>query len=341
MPSRPCPIVIIGAGGIVNDAHLPAYKKARFPVAGIFDVDAGRAKATAEKHAIPRVFGSIEEAAAQRGVVFDVAVPPERTHGVLTKLPARSTVLMQKPMGADLRDARRIRDICRKKKLTAAVNFQLRFSPMMLAVRDAIAKGLLGEILDVEFRLNLRTPWELFPFLKKLKRCEIQVHSIHYLDLVRSFLGEPRGVYARTVQHPKFLDLKSTRSSIILDYGNRKRCCLTINHNYEFGPKHEAASVSVQGSNGAAWVTLGLLLNYPTGKPETVEIATRGVDWTEVPIEGRWFPDGFVGKMANVQRFLAGEDKELISSVHDAYKTMALVEACYSSDARGATKIPK
>lgn len=341
MPSRPRPIVLIGAGGIVNDAHLPAYKKAGFPVAGIFDVDAARAKATAEKHAIPKVFDTIENAVSQAGVVFDIAVPPEHTYGVLKKLPSRSAVLMQKPMGADLKDARRIRDICRKRKLIAAVNFQLRFSPMMLAVRDAIAKGLIGDVLDVEFRLNLRTRWELFPFLKKLKRCEIQVHSIHYLDLIRSFLGEPRGVYARTVQHPEFLDLKSTKSSIILDYGNQKRCCLTINHNYEFGPKHEAASVSVQGTNGAALVTLGLLLNYPTGEPETVEIATKGVDWTNVPIHGRWFPDGFIGKMANVQRFVAGEDKELISNVNDAYKTMALVEACYASDAHGATRIPR
>ncbi len=339
-PARPKPILIIGAGGIVNDAHLPAYRKANFPVVGIFDVDAARAKTTAEKFAVPKVCGSLTEAAGQKDVIFDIAVPPEHTFGILEKLPAGSAVLMQKPMGKDLADARRIRQVCREKKLTAAVNFQLRFSPMMLAVRDAIAKGLIGEIVDLEVRLNLRTPWELFPFCKKLERCEIQIHSIHYLDWIRSVLGEPRGVYARTVQHPKFLDLKSTKSSIILDYGNQKRCCLTLNHNFEFGPKHETATVSLQGLNGAALVTLGLLLNYPEGKPETVEIATAGGKWTDAPIQGRWFPDGFVGRMANLQRFVAGEDKELIANVEDAWKTMALVEACYESDARGATPIP-
>ena len=30
MPSKLTPIVIVGAGGIVNDAHLPAYKKVGF-----------------------------------------------------------------------------------------------------------------------------------------------------------------------------------------------------------------------------------------------------------------------------------------------------------------------
>ena len=37
LPSDPKKIVIIGAGGIVSDAHLPAYKKAGFKVAGIYD----------------------------------------------------------------------------------------------------------------------------------------------------------------------------------------------------------------------------------------------------------------------------------------------------------------
>ena len=39
LPSFPKPIVIIGAGGIVNDAHMPAYLKANFDVLGLYDVD--------------------------------------------------------------------------------------------------------------------------------------------------------------------------------------------------------------------------------------------------------------------------------------------------------------
>ena len=43
MPARPRPIVVIGAGGIARDAHLPAYRQAGFAVGGIFDVDKARA----------------------------------------------------------------------------------------------------------------------------------------------------------------------------------------------------------------------------------------------------------------------------------------------------------
>ena len=39
IPSKTSPIIIIGTGGIIKDAHLPAYKKAGFEVAGLYDVD--------------------------------------------------------------------------------------------------------------------------------------------------------------------------------------------------------------------------------------------------------------------------------------------------------------
>jgi hypothetical protein len=82
--------------------------------------------------------------------------------------------------------------------------------------------------------------------------------------------------------------------------------------------------------------TLGLLLDYPKGREDKLEVIGRSVkDWTDVPLGGKWFPDGFIGTMSNLQRFIAGEDDKLMSSVADALETMRLVEACYVSDARG------
>ena len=49
LPRVPRPIVILGAGGIVRDAHLPAYRKAGFVVSAICDVNQDRARALAER----------------------------------------------------------------------------------------------------------------------------------------------------------------------------------------------------------------------------------------------------------------------------------------------------
>lgn len=340
-PSHSSPIVLVGAGGIVNDAHLPAYRRAGFEVLGAFDVDSARAAATAVRWSLPRAFPTLAEATAVPGAVFDVAVPPAAVHAVLGALPARSTVLIQKPLGVDLADATRIRALCRAQELTAAVNFQLRFSPMMLALADAIERGWLGRVVEVDVHVHCRMPWELWPFMQSLARMEIALHSIHYLDLIRGLLGEPRAVYARTVKHPAAPELASSRTSAILDYGDDVRCCLSVNHHHVHGPKHQASTLRVEGTRGAAVVTMGVNLDYPKGRPDVLELAVDGESWTAVPLSGQWFPDAFEGTMSNLQRFAAGEDGELSTSVEDAWHTMALVEALYRSSEHGGTPLPK
>ncbi len=196
LPSDPRPIVLIGAGGIVNDAHLPAYQIAKFPVLGIYDINSENLQNTARKWDLEpyKDINDLIDVAAASDAVYDLATPPSVIAEILESLPDRATVMIQKPMGSNLAEASRILEICQKKKFTAAVNFQLRFSPMMLSVRDALRQGIIENILDLEVHLNLETPWHLFPFLKQMDRVEIAVHSIHYLDLIRSFLGTPKAV---------------------------------------------------------------------------------------------------------------------------------------------------
>jgi predicted dehydrogenase len=339
-PSCPRPIVIIGAGDIVRDAHLPAYRKAGFPVAGVFDLRREVAEARAKEFNIPRVFDSVAEAIAVPDAIFDLGIPPKSQESLLEQLPDGAAVLSQKPMGNSFEMAKRILLICKRKILHAAVNFQFRFSPSMLATHDLVKRGELGELVEIEVCLNVATPWETFPFLLSESRVEIQIHSVHYLDAIRMFLGEPSRVFARTVKHPHFPKLASTRSSIILDYGDMIRCCLSINHCHPFGPCHEAATIRVEGTEGCVIATIGALIDYPRGQPDRLAIITRSQkDWTELPLTGRWFPDAFIGTMSNLQRFVAGEDTALISPVADALQTMKLVEACYVSNECGGIKL--
>ncbi|TGW05062.1 Gfo/Idh/MocA family oxidoreductase, partial [Mesorhizobium sp. M2D.F.Ca.ET.145.01.1.1] len=142
-PSKSRPIVTFGAGSIVGDAHFPAYRKAGFQIAGLYDPDQAKARVLADTWGVT-AFRSAEEAAAVKDAIFDLATPPGRHAEILKALPDGAFALIQKPMGNYLGEATEILEICRAKKLKAAVNFQLRFAPMMLALKDAIAKGWLG-----------------------------------------------------------------------------------------------------------------------------------------------------------------------------------------------------
>jgi predicted dehydrogenase len=340
-PTRPRPIVVIGAGSIVRDAHLPVYRRLGFPVSGIFDLNRAAAAQRAREFEIPRVFDSLGDALSVADAVFDVAIPPDQVTSVLGAMRPGSAVLIQKPMGRELEQARAILAICRKNKLVAATNFQLRFAPNMLALKDAVGRGLLGRITDVEVRIVLHTPWGYWQFLRGVPRLEVLMHSIHYLDLIRSLVGEPRGVYCRGVRHPDLPDYPDVRTSIILDYGDELRASLLMNHTHAFGAARAVSELKVEGTRAAAVAKMGVNLNYPHGEPDTLEVAAAGGEgWTSVALRGSWFLEAFEGPMSNLQRFVADEDAALVSGVEDAIKTMALVEACYQSSAAGGTPIP-
>lgn len=338
-PTRPRPIVIIGAGAIVRTAHLPAYARLGLPVAGFYDIAAAQARTAAAGVAGAAVFPSLDAAAASPGAVFDVAVPGDQIVAILERLPAGAAVLIQKPMGADLAQADRILACCRERRLVAAINFQLRFAPAMLALRDLVTGGDLGAIVDIDVRVVIEQPWQNWTFMVGAPRIEIVYHSIHYVDAIRGLAGEPRGVYCKAVGHPATPQLSDTRSTIILDYGDALRCSLVLNHTHKGDATHKMSQIMVEGTAGIARLTWGVNLDYPDGPPDTMQVAFGG-RWQDVPLRGSWFTEAFEGPMSNLQRFAAGDDAALVSPVADAIRTMAVVEACYESSAHGATAIP-
>jgi predicted dehydrogenase len=143
LPGVPKAITIIGAGGIVRDAHLPAYRLAGFPVHGICDLDKERAQAVAKEFEIGRVYADAAEAfrCSPAETVFDLATPPDAILEVLEHAPIGSGVLIQKPLGREINEARAIRALCRRRNLKAAINFQLRYAPAILAARKMIESG--------------------------------------------------------------------------------------------------------------------------------------------------------------------------------------------------------
>ena len=174
-----------------------------------------------------------------------------------------------------MEQAREIKRIVKEKEIIACVNLQLKFSPMMIALQDAINKNIIGDIDELEISLSVSTPWHLWPFLETLDNVEVPLHSIHYIDWIRSILGEPNSVHCKSAKHHKFPKLANARSSIILDYGENIRCCLSLNHTYNntsHGNKHSHAYARVEGSNGAAYIKLGLLLDYPNGEAEKLKL---------------------------------------------------------------------
>ena len=107
------------------------------------------------------------------------------------------------------------------------------------------------------------------------------MHSIHYIDLIRWLIGEPRGVYCKGARHPELPDYADARTTIILDYGVVVRCSLTMNHTHDFGARLAMSQVKVEGTRAAAVAKMGVNLAYPQGEPDKLHLAGRGGDWSK------------------------------------------------------------
>jgi SAM-dependent methyltransferase len=60
------------------------------------------------------------------------------------------------------------------------------------------------------------------------------------------------------------------------DYGGSKRIIVATNHGHNFGPAHQDSFVQWEGRTGAARITMGIYLDYPIGRPDTLEYAEIG-----------------------------------------------------------------
>ena len=191
------PIAIIGAGGIVDGAHLPAYKKAGLEIVGITDTDLAKARDVANRHGIAKVYSDTSELLADPRVeVVDIAVPSVAQPDIFaTVAGAKKHVLAQKPMAPTISQGLAMADLADANKIVAGVNQQLRFEEGVAAAYKMVELGWIGTVTNFSITVNLITPWELWPWAKDLDRLEVMLHSIHYHDLIRWFLGDPHTVF--------------------------------------------------------------------------------------------------------------------------------------------------
>src|SRR5829696_8403958 len=103
-------IGIVGCGGIVNYAHLPAYQASGFRVVACHDRDLTAAGRTAAAHGIPIIAATLDDLLADNDVeIVDVAVTPEAQVAIAERAAAAGKhLLCQKPLALDYPAAARL-----------------------------------------------------------------------------------------------------------------------------------------------------------------------------------------------------------------------------------------
>ena len=326
-------IGVCGAGGIVDGAHLPAYKKAGLEVAGIFDVDYAKARDVAVRHSIPKVYETLAELLGDGDVeIVDIAVPAVAQPAIFAAAAvAGKHILAQKPFATTVAAGDAMVKQAADAGIIAAVNQQLRFEEGVAAAHKMVELGWIGRIMNFAINVNLVTPWELWPWAKDLERLEVMIHSIHYHDLIRWFLGDARTVFCAAGRTSGQFPKGETRTVSTALYDNGVTSLVHANHVNRGEDNY--AEYRIDGDQGAIRGTLGLLYDYPTGRVDTLEINSRIMPtdgWLPYPVTTRWFPDAFVGTMGSVMEAVSG-GAPLRSSVAENMGTLKTVAALYAS----------
>ncbi len=330
-------IGILGSGFIVNDCHLVSYRKAGFNPVAIASRSRENAAKVAERHSIPKVYDTYEQLLDDPEIeVLDIAVPPNAQLALIKAACKRKTlkgILAQKPLGMDYTEALEAVEHCEQAGITLAVNQNMRYDQSVRAAKTLLENGTIGE--PVFATIDMRGVPHFMPWQEELGWVTLRIMSIHHIDCLRYWFGDPEGIYCSTRTDPrtKFPHTDGI-CTYILEYKNGLRC--VVIDDIWTGPAKEGCPGDIgikwriEGLHGLAIGDIGWCKD-PYTSPSAIRYAGKGdkafhePKWTE-----SWFPDAFAGTMGQLLIALeTGKDPAI--SGRDNLKTMALVDAAYLS----------
>src|SRR5262245_3426767 len=171
-----------GAGFIMRDCHLVAYRNAGFNPVAIASRKPDTARDVATRPGIPTVHTTIDDLLADPTIeVLDVAVPPDVQPGIILRAAERKTVrgiLAQKPLAMSVREAAACVEACERAGIKLAVNQNMRFDQSVRAMKSLLNQGALGDVVLGSIEMRAIPHW--MPWSQQLHSLSTFVMSIHH-----------------------------------------------------------------------------------------------------------------------------------------------------------------
>ncbi len=202
-------LAVVGCGGIVLNAHAPALNQLtdRYEVTAVCDLHRPAAENLARILGLSDscVFSRVEDVAGRGDVdAALVSLPHHLHHSAASVLIACGKhVLVEKPFALNLREAEDLVQRADAAGVKLVVGHCQRHSPLALAAKEILAEGSLGEIFLAQATalqyLPMYVPFESGHWLYSAKQAGggivISV-GVHKIDLLRFLLGDVASVSA-------------------------------------------------------------------------------------------------------------------------------------------------
>ena len=328
----------IGASFIMNDCHLVAYRKAGFNPVAITSRNPENARAVADRHGIKKVHSDVESLLNDESVqVLDIAVPPTLQPEIIKEAVKRDhikAILAQKPLAGSYQQSKELVDLCDAQNVLLGVNQNMRYDQSIRGLHSLLQQDIMGE--PVLATINMRAVPHWPEHQKDLGWVTIRTMSVHHLDSFRFLFGDPERVFCSIRKDPRTQQRFDHEDGIclyILEYANGFRASAwdDVWAGPDMNAKEHFIRWRVDCMEGLAKGTIGWP-EFPNHSPSTLDYcsAKEPDTWFQPRWNEVWFPDAFIGTMAQLLVALENGTEPEISG-RDHLKTMALVDACYKS----------
>ncbi len=141
---------VIGTG-FIGPVHVEAIRRLGHRVVGVLGSTPEKSRAAAEVMAIPRGYADLDELLGDPAVDVVHIASPNRDHFAQTKrvLEAGKHVVCEKPLAMTTAETAELVILASVANVVAAVNYNVRFYPLVLDMRARLRAGELGDVLHV------------------------------------------------------------------------------------------------------------------------------------------------------------------------------------------------
>jgi predicted dehydrogenase len=351
MFSPPYRAAVIGRTGRGNYGHgldVSLLGQPKLTVVAVADEDPEGRAAAARRLGVDRAYADYREMLDREKPQF-VAVAPRwldcHRDMVVSCAERGIHVFCEKPMAPTLADCDAIVAACERAHVKLAVAFQTRYSPRYERVKELIAGGAIGEVLEVRGRgkEDRRGGGE-----------DLMVLGVHVMDLFRGLLGESSWCFARVTERGRPVtrgDVRQGAEGIGPLAGDRVDAMYgfsgspAVAHFATTRPKEPGSRFGIQilGSKGriemgTGWIPPAFLLADPSwsgasGDAKWAEIASDGVGKAET-LGRNDLVEANRRIVADLIRAVEA-DTQPKSSVYDGRAAIEMVLSCYASHVRG------
>jgi len=341
-------VAVIGHTGRGNYGHGIDTVWAQFPdqceVVAVADADEGGRAEAAKRLKAPAAFADYRQMLAEAKPQI-VAIGPrwldQHRDMVLAAAERGCHIYMEKPLCRTPAEADEMAAACKQHKVKLALAHQTRYSPRLQAVRDLIADGELGTVLELRGRgkEDSRGGGE-----------DLWVLGSHIVNLIHHFGGQPTWCFARVEQGGKPITKEQVKpgnegigplagDSVAAMYGLENGATAYFASRRGTGGGKGRFGLQIHGSKGIVEILTGSLPSVQFLADPAWSPGRSGAKWVLVTSAGIGQPEPLAdggldgGNVMAVKDLLAAiaEDRDPECSVYEGRMTVEMISAVFES----------